>query len=66
MTIIFTTVGKNPFKKNGVATLVNKKSTKQNDLCLFPRQNIKYHSNRSYAPISIVEEAEAEQLYEDL
>ena len=36
----------------------------QNDLCLFPRQTIQYHSNPLYAPTSNAEEAE--QFYEDL
>ena len=35
---------------------------RQNDLCLFPRQIIQYHSN----PTSNAEEAEVEQFYEDL
>ena len=38
----------------------------QNDLCLFPRQTIQYHSNPSYAPTSNAEEAEVERFYEDL
>ena len=37
----------------------------QNDLCLFPRQTIQYHSNPAYAPTSNAEEAEVEQFYED-
>ena len=36
----------------------------QNDLYLFPRQTIQYHSNPLYAPTSNAEEAE--QFYEDL
>ena len=36
----------------------------QNDLCSFPRQTIQYHSNPSLC--SSAEEAEVEQLYEDL
>ena len=39
---------------------------RQNDLCSFPRQTIKYHSNPVYAPTSNAEEAEVEQFYEDL
>ena len=39
---------------------------RQNDLCLFPRQTIQYHSNPIYAPTSNTEEAEAERFYEDL
>ena len=38
----------------------------QNDLSLFPRQAIQYHSNLSYAPTSNAEEAEVERFYEDL
>ena len=38
----------------------------QNDLCLFPRQTIQYHSIQAYAPISNPEEAEVEQFYTDL
>ena len=39
---------------------------RQNDLCLFPRQTIQYHSNPSLCPTSNAEEAEVEQFYEDL
>ena len=38
----------------------------QNDLCLFPRQTIQYHSNPSLCPNSNAEEAEVEWVYEDL
>ena len=38
----------------------------QNDLCLFPRQTIQYHSNPSQYPNNNAEEAEVEQFYEDL
>ena len=38
----------------------------QNDLCLFPRQTIQYHSIQAYAPTSKAEEAEVERFYEDL
>ena len=38
----------------------------QNDLCLFPRQTIQYHSNPSLCPNHNAEEAEVEQFYEDL
>ena len=38
----------------------------QNDLCLFPRQTIQYHSNPTLVPTSNTEEAEVEQFYEDL
>ena len=48
-----------PLRRNGVAIMVNKnlkcstwmQSQKwQNDLCLFPRQTIQYHSNPSICP----------------
>ena len=39
---------------------------RQNDLCSFPRQTIKYHSNPVYAPTSNAEEAEVERFYGDL
>ena len=38
----------------------------QNDLCLFPRQTIQYHSNPSLCLTSNTEETEVEQFYEDL
>ena len=38
----------------------------QNDLCLFPRQTIQYHSNPSLCPNQYAQEAEVEQFYEDL
>ena len=38
----------------------------QNDLCLFPRQTIQYHSNQVYALTTNAEEAEVERFYEDL
>ena len=38
----------------------------QNDLCLFPRQTIQYHSNPSQYPNNNAEEAEVEQFCEDL
>ena len=74
MTIISTTVGKNPLEEME-AIIVNKylkcstwmQSQKwQNDLCLFPRQTIQYYSNPIYPPISNTEEAEVECFYEDL
>ena len=39
---------------------------RENDLCLFPRQTIQYHSNPSLFPNKYAEEAEVEWLYEDL
>ena len=62
-------------RKNGVALIVNKslkcstwvQSQKwQNDLCLFPKQTIQYHSNPSLCPTPNAEEAEVEWIYEDL
>ena len=41
-------------------------SQKQNDLCLFPRQIIQYHSIPSLCPNYNTEEAEVEWFYEDL
>ena len=38
----------------------------QNDLCLFPRDTIQYHSNLAYSPTGNVETAEVEQFYENL
>ena len=51
--------GQESLRRNGVAIMVNKRvqdSTwmqspkRQNDLCLFPRQTIQYHSNPSLGP----------------
>ena len=51
--------GQESLRRNGVAIIVNKspqcstwmQSKKQhNDLCLFPRQTIQYHSNPSLCP----------------
>ena len=50
--------GQESLRRNGVAIMVNKspkcstwmQSQKQNDLCSFPRQTIKYHSNPSLCP----------------
>ena len=39
---------------------------RQNDLCSFPRQTIHITVIQVYAPTSNAEEAEVEQLYEDL
>ena len=39
---------------------------RQNDLCLFLRQTIQYHSYQVYVPTSNAEEAEVEGFYEDL
>ena len=39
---------------------------RQNDLCLFPRQTIQYHSNPTLCTTRNAEEAEVEWFYEDL
>ena len=41
-------------------------SKRQNDLSLFPRQTILYHSNPSLSPTTNAEEAEVEWFCEDL
>ena len=38
----------------------------QSDLCLFPRQTIQYHSNRSLCTNYYSEEAEVEWFYDEL
>ena len=59
MTIVSSTIGNNPLRKNGVVLLVNKKSKMQyylqsqkqrNDHSLFPRQTIQYQSIPSLCP----------------
>jgi len=51
--------GQESLRRNGVALIVNKSpkcstwvqsQKRQNDLCLFPRQTIQYHSNPSLSP----------------
>ena len=75
MTIISTTVGKNPLEKNGVVLIVNKSpkcstcvqsQKRQNDLHSSPRQTIQYHGNSNYSLTSNAEEAEVEWFYEDV
>ena len=75
MTIISTTVGKNPLEEMDYSSCQQKSSKCstwvqlqkwQNDLCSFPRQTIQYHSNPSLCPTSDAKEAEAEWSYEDL
>ena len=67
--------GQKSLRRNGVALIVNinlkcstwMQSQKwQNDLCLFPRQTIQYHSNPSLCPTRNAEETEVERFYEDL
>ena len=46
---------------------MDERQKRQNDLCLSPRQTIKYHNNiQVCAPTSNAEETEVEQFYEDL
>ena len=46
---------------------MDERQKQQNDLCLSPRQTIKYHNNiQVCAPTSNAEETEVEQFYEDL
>ena len=51
--------GQESLRRNGVAIIVNKRVQNavlgsnvknENDLCLFPRQTIQYHSNPSLCP----------------
>ena len=45
---------------------MDERQKRQNDLCLSPRQTIKYHNNiQVCAPTSNAEETEVEQFYED-
>ena len=39
---------------------------RQNELCSFPRQTIRYHSNPSLCPFSNAKEAEVEWFYKDI
>ena len=58
--------GQESLRRNGVAFIVNKRVQKQqNDLSLFTRQTIQYHSNPSLWTTNS-EEAEVEWFYEDL
>ena len=76
MTIISTTVGRNPLEDMEGLSPGQPKSLKcstwmqsqkqQNDLSLFPRQTIQYHSNPSLCPYQNAEDAEVEQFYEDI
>ena len=62
-------------RRNGVTIVVNRRVwnavlgcnlKNDNDLCLFPRDTIQYHSNLAYSPTGNVETAEVEQFYENL
>ena len=69
MTIISITAGKNPFRRNGVAIIVNKRV--QNELLgCNPKNNrmisVHFQVIQVYAPTSNTEEAEVEWFYEDV
>ena len=74
MTIISTTVGRNPLEEMELPLWSTKESeiqyldaiSKMTEWSLFPRQIIQYHSNTSLCPTSNAEEAEVEWYYEDL
>ena len=76
MTIIYTTVGKNPLEKNGLALIVNKrvqsavlgcnlKNDRMISVC-FQGKPFNITVIQVYAPTSDAEEAEVERFYEDL
>ena len=76
MTIISTTVEKNPLEKNGVAIVVNKrvwnavlgcnlKNNRMISVC-FQGKPFSITVIQAYAPTSNTEEAEVEWFYEDL
>ena len=75
MTIIYTTLGRNPLEDmdschsqpKSLKCSTRKQSEKrQNDLCSFHRQPFNITVIQVYALISNAEEAEVEQFYEDL
>ena len=76
MTIMSTTVGKNPLEKNGVAIIVNKRvqnavlgcNLKKDRMISVHFQGKPFNITiiQVYALTSNAEEAEVEQLYEDL
>ena len=75
MTIISTTVGRNPLEKwsshHGQQMSPNwstwiQSQKWQNDLCSFPRKQFSITVIQAYAPTSNTEEAEVKQFYEDL
>ena len=74
MTIISTTVGKNPLEEMEYPSLSTKESemqyldviSKTTDLCLFPGTPFNIMVIQIYAPTSNAEEAEVERFYEDL
>ena len=76
MTIISTTVGRNPLEKNGVAIIVNErvwnevlgcnlKNDRMISVCLQGKP-FSITVIQVYAPTSKTEKAEVEQFYEDL
>ena len=76
VTIISTTVGKNPLRRNGVAIIVNKRVENaglgcnlKNDRMIsvhFQGKPFNIKVIQVYAPTSNAEEAEVERFYEDL
>ena len=76
MTIISTTVGKNPFRRNGVAIIINKRVQNpvlgcnlKNDRMIsvhFQGKPFNVIVIQFYTPTTNAEEAEADQFYEDL
>ena len=74
MTIVSTTMGRNPSEEMEEPSGSTKESkmqyldaiSKMTEWSLFPRQTIQYHSYPFYAPTSNAEEAEVEWFYEDL
>ena len=75
MTIISTTVGRNPLgemelthsqQKHLKCSTWVQSQKQQNDLCPFPGKPFSITVIQVYAPTSNAEEAEVEQLYEDL
>ena len=75
VTIISTTVGRNPLEemechhgqqKSPKCSTWMQSQKWQNDLYSFPRQTIQYHVIQAYAPTSNTEEAGVERFYEDL
>ena len=76
MTIISTTMGRNPLEKNGVAIIVSKRAQNavlgcnlKNDRMIsvhFQGKPFNITVIQAYAPTSNAEEAEVERFYEDL
>ena len=75
MTIISTTVGKNPLNKwsshhgqqnSPKCSTWIESQKRQNDLCSFPSKPLNITVIQGYAPTNNAEEAEVEPFYEDL